>query len=174
MRQTLAFLASIAAAALMTWAGLHYDRALFDGGVILLVFVLVLWLWAWGKPEPKAVASGAQAGPQIDPAKKAARARQNLSADIAMTVRNARSAMADNVGVRTAERQLQHLHAILLTLNKEKGIPLPPKNTNPMMGFEMACRMLERIQPLIERGHDDEARHAAQDFLDRINPPKKD
>lgn len=86
---------------------------------------------------------------------------------------NARAGMADNPTIRTAERIWPEVRAALLTVHKAKGIPMPAETGRAHLDLEAACRVMERAGPFLKRGHDEEARAAAAEIVERINRAQK-
>lgn len=81
---------------------------------------------------------------------------------------DARAAIADNPTQRSAEQAWPALRAAMLTAHKERGLALYTPSDDPMVNVEWVCRLFEKVGPLIARGHDEEARHASQEHVDRI------
>jgi hypothetical protein len=148
----------------VAWAGLHYDRALLDGGVLLLVLIVVLWLWSWGKPAPKP--AGTSIRLKTGPYKQSA---FELGRDIERCISSARMTTERNRSTRAAEKAMYDVRALMVTLTKEKGISWPSEIPDPQLNLEAVLRIMERIAPLIKAGHDKEARDAANEVVNRLN-----
>ena len=71
---------------------------------------------------------------------------------------------------REAEKEWPRMHTALLSANKEFGIPMPPIFNKAVMDLECGKRLLEQTVPLLRAGHDDEAREAAQTFINKLRP----
>lgn len=84
-------------------------------------------------------------------------------------VDNARLGMHNDNTAASAERQWQRLNAFLLTLKRERGLPLPKWTGNRLVDVQYAIRLLQAVSPLLLEGHDDAARETAQDLIARLN-----
>jgi len=164
MRSALALGLSVAITLIVAWAGLHYDRALLDGGVLLLAFIAILWLWTWGKPVPKP--TGTSVKLKTEPYKQSP---FELGRDIERCISNARMTTERNHSTRAAEKAMFDVRALMVTLTKEKGINWPNEIPDPKLNLEAVLRVMERIAPLIKAGHDNEAREAADQVVKRLN-----
>jgi hypothetical protein len=96
-------------------------------------------------------------------------ASRDLFVLIHRTMLDAAQARADSRNVRTAEKQLPSIGAVLITLNKEKGLRIPVATGRPNTDLEMYCRFLEKVAPLLRLGHDEEARQVAEDYSARMD-----
>lgn len=69
---------------------------------------------------------------------------------------------------RAAEQTWPEVRAAMLSASKEAGIALPPETGDANIDLQTGLRLLERVAPLIRQGHRDEARAAAQAFIDQL------
>ncbi len=77
---------------------------------------------------------------------------------------------ARNRTAREAEKDWPRMLAALLSAQKEFGMPMPPIGRGAILNVECGKRFLEQIVPLLQAGHDEEARQAGQAFIDRLTP----
>lgn len=106
-----------------------------------------------------------------EPAKQVAARHEGreLSATLQLALRDARAARVDARNERSAELAWPNVRAAMLTAHKTKGIPLPPETGHASIDLETACRIFERIAPLLAQGHDEEAQAAAADLIERFD-----
>jgi hypothetical protein len=85
------------------------------------------------------------------------------------TLNNASYARSDVRGMRSTERALAEVMAVLVTLRKERGIRAPQPIGNARFDLEGACRLLEGVWPFLFHGHDDEARRFAEEWASKLD-----
>ena len=66
---------------------------------------------------------------------------------------------------RDAEMALPEMKAALLSANKHFKIPMLPLGLGAKLDIEAGMRLIEKINPLLDGGHIDEARTEAQAFI---------
>jgi hypothetical protein len=92
-----------------------------------------------------------------------------LGSQITGAVATARYQVKGDASARTIEKAYFPIRALMLTLAKEKGIQWPSETTSPLQNLEAALRIMERIAPLIQAGHDEEAKQASVEWSERLN-----
>lgn len=165
MGQLLAFVLSLAATALLKWAGLHYDRALFDGGVILTVFVVVAWawLWAWKRTPKFGVEPVPEGQKRADPNARALRSINEARGEAAYA---ASDCNADHEGA------FHTLEAAMLTVAKQFGIKMLnfrrenalASEPSYMDRLKVYVPYIDCFYPMLKEGHIEAARAKADDF----------
>ena len=107
--------------------------------------------------------------PQLPVAAKAPETeRRAISHRLYRVLGDTRRSLADNRTERAAELAMPALTALLLSLNKDYGIPLAKSEGSSLFDVEVACRILEAIGPLIQHGHDKEARVKIGEFIQQL------
>ncbi len=71
---------------------------------------------------------------------------------------------------QAAERAIPGMKAALLTAQKRFGTPAVQLDDSmpPVTALELQRRLLERILPMLDAGHYDEAREEARAYLDKM------
>lgn len=164
MRRLIGFLFSLAVSLLVTWAGLHYDSAIFYAGLLLVLIVLVLWVYAWAHrstaPRSQTIAPLLDERPPMD-ADGAERAMFSLD----QARKNGRIALA-NRSEGQARRVLSEIQSAMISCKKEFGIPaLSLRGEGGYRDFlRVWLRYLDCFYPLLRDGHHEEARQQASKF----------
>jgi hypothetical protein len=136
-------------------------------GFLVLVSALVVFMYrthlglpSVARPQAELPRSAPGASPRAN----------DLSFLIRRTLQAVRMARTDGRNRRNVELALPEVNAVLLTLQKEKGIRLPnPVHQQPESDLEVRCRLLEKLAPLIRQGHDEEARRVAEEYSERMD-----
>lgn len=147
MRQALGIGFTIVIGLALAWAGLHYDRALLVGAVILGAAISMLWIWSFTRPV-RVVGRDAPKPIAVE------LARQVLAEASKVKVLGP---TADRL-----ERVMPRMHAAILSLHKEYGLARPKDHGEDGANFFAQLRYLQQVVPLVEAGHLDQAREAAQ------------
>lgn len=148
----------------MTWAGLHYDHALFVAGIVVLCAVAILWIWQWSFPQ----ALGKRPEPPrlrySEPPAEAS-AQEKAVFLIRQARNNAYVALA-NRSEDQARRVSNDLNSALLMAKKEIGIPIPEISGSGTYRqlLEVYILYIDSFFPLLRDGHIAEAKAAAARF----------
>ena len=133
---------------------------------VLVTFAIAVFIWRQVKPvEPRPVGQNAKGAVTTPLLPVHVKQRSSVLYDTKIVARDARSAMADNPTLRTAEKQLPRIKANMLTLTKEFGVKFPPTTGKANLDLEGYLRVIEEMLPYLSEGHDEAAREIGEKWI---------